>query len=87
MWCRHVVEQFGFFLNFNSMPSRSPGALRSDYIASAGLWRGPASADGSWCPLEFAPHHQALACLVDVVASLGEGMEGVSYTVKIIERK
>jgi len=30
---------------------------------------------GSWfmVPLEFAPHHQALACLVDVVASLGEG--------------
>jgi hypothetical protein len=32
---------------------------------------------GRWfmVPLEFAPHHQALACLMDVVASLGEGID------------
>ena len=51
MWYRHVVVRLGFFRNSNSMCNPSPGSLRSDYIASAGLYRGPASADGSWCPL------------------------------------
>jgi len=79
-------------MNSNGMRYRSTRCLRSDYIASAGLYRGPASAVGSWCPLSSLLTTRHLRAWWMSSLHWGKVMEGVLYAcsmgmIKIIERK